>query len=494
MLARPDSTAYRIRFVRRRRVPAAALIVLSIITGTGIVAWRQALLARAEAARAERASAFLSGIVTGTNATSYDPIVRLSTTGTLAELLDSALVRMPRELADDARIRARLYTAIGANVVTQSRFALARRVLDSARVLAAESFGRHSAEYARACLEGAVLRLELDGPYAADEHMADAREAVAHLPANHELHARIALVDAARAMSLGQVRRADSLAAAVAAREEHLPPDPKSGTRGGRSILSLRAESIRMLAVSWITRDPRDYLTRARAVLALADSLGLSNTNEQMSARAAEFEALLVLGRIDEALPIQERFTADAGHFPKDSPGLEAVIARNKAYWAAMAGDTAQRRIQSARAIALMEPGAQLRVSERLLVSNTFVEDALLRGDTAAAHRISRRTVADLVSSRSPMVMSYAWLFEGQAALASGDVQGAISALHHGLDEVDQAPELGSMRPRLRRVLAQAYERAGDKARADSVRRLDPLRANVPPCTPGGEWRGCPDR
>lgn len=495
VLARPDSTAYRIRtFVRRRRAfTAAALIVLSIITGTGIVAWRQALLARAEAARAERASAFLSGIVTGTNATSYDPIVRLSTTGTLAELLDSALVRMPRELADDARIRARLYTAIGANVVTQSRFVLARQVLDSARVLAAESFGRHSAEYARACLEGATLRLELDGPYAADEHLADAREAVTHLPANHELHARIALVEAARAMSLGQVRRADSLAAAVAKREEHLRAS-RSGARGGRSILSLRAESIRMLAASWITRDPRDYLTRARAVLALADSLGLTNTNEQMSARAAEFEALLVLGRTDEARPLQERFAADAGHVPKDSPGLEAVIARNNAYWAAMAGDTAQRRIQSARAIELMEPATPLRISERLLVSNTFVEDALLRGDTAAAHRVSRRTVTELAASRSPMVMSYAWLFEGQAALASGDAPGAISALHHGLDEVNQAPELGSMRPRLRRVLAQAYERAGNIALADSVRRLDPPRANVPPCTPGGEWRGCPDR
>ncbi|HEY0929484.1 MAG TPA: serine/threonine-protein kinase [Gemmatimonas sp.] len=495
VMARPDSTAYRIRtFVRRRRAfTIAAASALVLIAGAGAVAWRQALLARAEAARAERASSFLSGIVTGTNATSYDPIVRLSTSGTLAELLDSALVRVPREFADDARIRARLYTAIGVNVMSQSRFTQARGVLDSARILAAEGFGTHSPEYARACLESAVLRLELDGPYAADTYIAAAREAVEALPPDHELRARIALVDAARAMSLGRVHYADSLAEAVVLREEQ---SGFSGTRGrtGRTILSLRAQSIRMLTSSWIHRDPREYLRRARAVLALADSLGFSNTNEQFSAWGAEFEALLVLGRTEQAMPAQSRFLAEVARMPRGSPAVSAVLARNRSFWAAVAGDTAERRVQAQSAIDLAGDGSEMRISERLLVNNSFIEDALARGDTAAAYRVARRSVADLARSRSPMVMTFAYLFEGQAALASGDYRGAVASLNRGLDEVNQAPELWSMRPRLRRVLAATYERLGDVTLADSVRRLDPPRANVPRCTPGGEWRGCPDR
>lgn len=121
------------------------------------------------------------------------------------------------------------------------------------------------------------------------------------------------------------------------------------------------------------------------------------------------------------------------------------------------------------------------------------MEDALARGDTAQARLVAHRSVVELARSRSPMVMSYAYLFDGQAALASRDFRGAIASLNRGLDEVNQAPELWSMRPRLRRVLASAYERIGDAALADSVRRLDPPRANVPPCTPGGDWRGCED-
>ena len=269
VLARPDSTAYRVRtFIRRRSALTVSVAGAFLLVGSAsVIAWQQAAAARAEAARAERATAFLSGIVTGTNATSYDPIVRLSTSGTLADLLDSVLVRVPREFADDARIRARLYTAIGANVAQRE-------------------------------------------------------------------HAR----------------------------------------QNGRTILSLRAESIRMLASSWISRDPRDYLRRARAVRVLGDSLGLTHTNEQLTATGAEFEALL----------------------------------------AAVSGDTATRREQAAIALMLADAAPLLRVSDRLLISNTFVDDALARGAVVDARRVAQRTVTDLASSRSPMVMSYAYLYAGR--------------------------------------------------------------------------------
>lgn len=487
VLARPDSTAYRVRtFIRRRSALTVSVAGAFLLVGSaGVIAWQQAAAARAEAARAERATAFLSGIVTGTNATSYDPIVRLSTSGTLADLLDSVLVRVPREFADDARIRARLYTAIGANVATQSRFGLARTVLDSAQVLAARGFGLTSAEYARACLEGAALRLELEGPYAADREIAAARRAASALPAANELHARIDLVAATRAMALGRVYEADSLAANVAQREH--------ARQNGRTILSLRAESIRMLASSWISRDPRDYLRRARAVRVLGDSLGLTHTNEQLTATGAEFEALLVLGRTEQAAVVQEEYIQAITHLARDAPWIGAAIARDRAFLAAVIGDTATRREQAAIALMLANAAPLLRVSDRLLISNTFVDDALARGAVVDARRVAQRTVTDLASSRSPMVMSYAYLYAGRAALAMGDGAGAIDLLRDGLDEVERAPDLSSMAPRLRRVMAEAYAQSGDRSRADSVRRLDPPRAAVPYCTPGGEWRGCPD-
>jgi hypothetical protein len=49
------------------------------------------------------------------------------------------------------------------------------------------------------------------------------------------------------------------------------------------------------------------------------------------------------------------------------------------------------------------------------------------------------------------------------------------------------------MKPRFRRLLAEILERTGRLADADSVRALLPPRsAPLPPCTPGGNWTGCP--
>lgn len=495
VLARPDSTLYRIKtFLRRRTALAVALAIGFLgIAMASLTAWYQASVARAEAARAEKASAFLSGIVTGANATSYDPIIRLSTPNTLAELVDSTLVRVPREFPNDDRIRARLYTAIGSNVVSQSRYALAFSILDSARILSARSFGERSAEYARACLEEANLRLTTDGPSAAAEYLASARAAIAPLPSDNDLHARLALVEASRAFLLGQFRLADSLARSVATWDTSNSrlANVKNNKPAGRTILSLRAEAMIMDNSSWRYRDPRVYLKHAKAVLLLADSLGLRNTQEQLSAWNGQFEAYLVLGRTDEALAVQANILKALADLPEDSP-LAAFLARNRSFWAAVAGDTATQRIQAQKAIAAIERGQVLPISDRVLISNTYIEDALSRGDTAAAHHVSRETVNDLVNSGSPMVMSFAYLFDGQAAVASGNPRAAIRSLQLGLAEVDKSPELWSMRPRLRRVLASAYDMLKEPAVADSIKKLDPPKAKVPPCTPGGEWKGCP--
>jgi serine/threonine-protein kinase len=485
VIARPDGTAYRLwTFVRRRRaLSAVAAVTTVLLIMSSVVTWRQSRAARAEARRAERATAFLSGLVTGSNATSYDPLVRLAPNGTVAQLLDSALVRIPREFADDERIRARLYTAIGANLVNQGRIGAALAVLDSAQRLAADGYGRTSVEYARANLEYAALRLAFDGPLATDSALRDADIVANAHPEDRELPARIDLLRAARAMQLGHIGEADSLAADVLANER----------RRARSMLSLRAEAMRMYASSWIRRDPRDYLRRARAVQRLADSLGLDGTNETEAARSAEFESLLVLGRAAEAEAvlrhIRERATAG-----NDTSALaRARYGYQRAYLAAVSGDTAARRLAAAELRASLRSQPLIGADEWLTYAGVIVDEALSRRDTAVALTEARLVHARSQRTSSPMILGFAAWYLGQAELAAQHPAEALTAITQGQRVIAQAPELESVQPLLRRVQLGALVALGRTAEADSVRASIPKRGAIPPCTPGGAWKGCPD-
>lgn len=485
VLARPDSAPYRVWSVVRRRPAlslATAAMVLAVLSAAAL-AWRQARVAAAEAGRAERATAFLSGLMTGSNATSYDPMVRLAATGTVAQLLDSALARIPREFADDRRIRARLYLAIGANLGSQWRFDRALDVLDSARVLARAGYGPASTAYARANLEWSALRLRMDGPPAALVALQEASAIAAAHPTDGELAARLALVRAEVALRLGRVREADSLAAAMLAAE---------GTRP-RSVLSLRAESIRLYAAGWIGRDPRVYLRRARGVLALADSLGFAGTDEQLNAGAAEFEALGVLGRTGEAPGALQRLQASLAGVADTTASARVFVARLRANLARAAGDTAGRRRAAADLRREVARAGRLRGEERVLSMGTLVDEALAHGDTATAVEVARGAAAALRPTQAPLWLGFVGWYLGQAELAAGRPEAALAAVRDGQRWVGFAPDLDSMLPLLRRVEVGALEVLGRRAEADSVRATVPPRGSVPPCTPGGNWNGCPD-
>lgn len=486
VLARPDTTGYRLyAFARRHRaVMASVITVCTSIVLAGSLALVQAARIRAEAARAERVASFLSGMVIGVNATGSEPVVRLTPQGTLAQLLDSALVRIPREFGNDDKIRAQVYTAIGANFASQGRAVEARRVLDSARTLALISYGARSEAYARASLEYASLVLDMDGPVAAEEAIIAAENAVGRVSRESDLPSRVKLVRASQALPLGHVRRADSLASWVSAEEARL---------GRRSQLTLRAEALRMAASSWLTRDPRDYLRRARAVRALADSLGLALANDGLRAASAEIEALLVLDRADEAGLVVNAWQDGMRAVIATTPAVSAHVAYMTAFAAAVQGDTAQRRQQIATAWALVQASDDVPLNLRLLVSNAAVDDALIRNDVGAARHIADGTANRLQRSGAPMILSYAELYLGQARLAAGDAVGAETALRAGLAWIINTPDLSSMGSRLRRPLAEALTRQGRIAEAQEVRALDPPGGVMPPCTPGGDWRGCPD-
>jgi serine/threonine-protein kinase len=486
VLARPDTTRYRLwTFVRRHRAfTLAACTVLVTLLGAAAITLRQATRIRVEAQRAERAAAFLSGMVSGTNATSSDPLVRLPPQGTLAQLLDSALLRVPRVFADDASIRARLYTAIGANLASQGRLTRARAVLDSARQLAVSTDGTISAAAARANLEYATLVIELDGPWAADDPLRTVEAWTVRGRDEADLATRLLLVRASQAQARGEMRRADSLASAIIEQERR---------SAVRSSLSVRAEAIRMAASSWLRRDPRDYLRRAREVMALADSLGFAYSNEQVRAQAAEIEALLVLGRAGPAGDVAQRWQDNLRANMSLADGVEAAIAQLQGFVAAVRGDSAARHDNAVRAWRIAQRSPDIPMSSRVLIANSAIDDALARGDVIWARAAADSSVFRLQGTRSPLVLSFAQLYAGSARLAAGDAVAAEASLRAGLAQVAMAPDLASMGPRLRRPLAEALRRQKRTAEADSVARLDPPRASVPKCTPGGDWRGCPD-
>jgi serine/threonine-protein kinase len=486
VLAQQDSVGYRAwAFTRRHRtlVFGTATVVLTTL-GFSVLSLQQARSLRREAARTERAANFMAGIMSGTSTVSQDPVLRVGPAGTLGQLLDSAVTRVPRQFPDDDRIRARLYTAFGANYASQSRYTRAHAVLDSARVLARRAYGPTSDEYARACLEYAMLEITFHGADAANEAVDAATQSEGLKNSSSTLSTQYLLLRAVQALNRGQMRAADSLAALVA--------DVERRARGLTQIVA-SAERVRMATSSWITRDPRAYLKWARTVEAVTDTLGMQNSRERDEAADAAIESMLVLGRADSA---QARTQLQVERLRRNF-GSQATVqvwaAKSGALLASLRGDTATRRVQLALARAIVDSASEFPPTFRVVLNSGYVDDAIARKDYAAALSMALTTRNAVLPTRSALHLSFAYLYSGTAYLAAGNAAAAESELRAGLAVIAGVPDLASMGPRMRRPLAEALALLGRNAEADSVRRLDPPRGVKPPCTPGGKWVGCPD-
>lgn len=485
VIARKAGRAYRVwSLIRRRQALTMALLsVFTVLVVSATVTWRQARAARSEALRAEKSTAFLSGLVTGYNATSYDPLVRVGPTGSVAQLLDSMLIRIPGEFSNDPRTRARLYTAIGSNLVTQGRMERALEVLDSAQMLAAAGYGRSSVEYARARLEQSSLGLGISGPPAAVETLNEVRSIVAQNPEDHELRSRFLLLQSAYAMQLGHVREADSLAKIVLHSSEGQP----------RNILTLRAEGMRLYTASWLTRDPREYLRRATAIDALTDSLGLTGIKEQINAVSGSFEALTVLGRSEHAGLMLERLqvlTAGAAA----QTGVDTVtMANNQAALARLTGDTAAERAAVGEAMRKLDEGSVLEPEGWLKVLESYVNISLANGTAVEAVPVAQRYLKRLQTTESPLILGLTSWHVARIELAAGNPDAALEVVKSGEQWIAGAPDLVSVLPLLARVRIAALTQLGRIQEADSVRAAWRPAGSYPPCTPGGNWKGCPD-
>jgi len=486
VLARQGTVGYRMwAFTRRHRslVFGTSFVLLTAVA-VSLLSLRQARDLRFEAARAERAANFMAGIMNGTSTVSQDQFISMGPAGTVGQLLDSAVTLVSREFAEDERIRARLYTAFGANYASQSRYASAHAVLDSARLLAKRAYGPTSDEYARACIEYATLELTFHGAEAADEAIDAAMKGEGMQESNSVLGAQIVLLRATQALLRGQLRAADSLAAHVVEIERR--------TRGLTRTVAA-AENVRMITTSWLTRDPRAYLRKARRIERITDSLDMRVSKERDGAADAVIESMLVLGRADSAETLTRLQTERLQRTFGAQPWVQVWAAKSAALLASLRRDTVARRLELAKGRAIVDTLVEFPLDLRVVFSNEYVDDALARKNFEAALRMAIATRDAVLPTQSPYLLSFAYLFTGTAYLAGGDAAAAESELRAGLARIAPTPDLASMGPRLRRALADAFTKQGKLAAADSVRRLDPPRGSMPPCTPGGKWVGCPD-
>jgi hypothetical protein len=289
---------------------------------------------------------------------------------------------------------------------------------------------------------------------------------------------------AAHLMSMGRFRETDSIARIVLELDHRHGPSTSTSAKAQRLITG---------SSSWLRRDPREYLRRARALIALTDSLGLQLTEERTFALSAELEALIVLGRIDEAA---RRVQADSGRREAafgPQPLLASHVASNEATIAGVLGDTARRRVKIARAMQLLHQAEKVPPSDMLVIADAFIDDALARGANDDAVRVALASREMMLQAGSPLYIAFSQMYAGRALLSAHDAMAAEQAFRAGIEVLDNSPDLRSMIPRLRRPLVQALTAQGRTAEADSIRKLDPPIAAVARCTPGGDWRGCPD-
>jgi eukaryotic-like serine/threonine-protein kinase len=487
VLARPDTWGYRLSaFTRRRRalVTGVAVLLLAAVT-IGSITWRQQRANQRELARSERVSQFMARLIAGPDPSASDPIVRIGPRGTVAQLLDGAIARVPREFADDPRSRARLYTAIGVNYRAQGRLQEAAQVLDSAVSLSRHSYGPDSEPFASASLELAAVQFTRGGPAAARATLNDAFIALrGHERERAGLYASALLALGYSRKAEGAVREADSLARRALEIER---------SRTAQStITTARAELLIAATESWLTRDPRAYVRRCARVAALTDSLGARLSAERLGAVLCQVDGLLTLGRREQADSLLRELTpsyeAAYGTETLEMASLHAQAANV----AAARGDVAMQRALSLRAQRILEAVADSPAESVVAVTMVLVE--LLRADGAMdeALRLATWALSRSVPQEVAVATIFANLTLATTQIARGEFARAEQALRTGLAAFPATGDLDSMKPFLVRQLATVATRTGRLAEADSLQGLlPPPRAPAPDCTPGGRWLGC---
>jgi serine/threonine-protein kinase len=221
--ARPASLGYRTaRFVRRHAlaVAAAAAVVVAVLGGAGAALW-QARLARAEQARAEEVTAFITGIFRDA-----DPYLGDGKALTAVDLLKQAATRLDSSLAGRPELRYDLSWLLGSSLASLQAYKDADPILHEVEAMARARFGESDPRTLRAQVGLAGLYRSQGKLDAMDTLLVRVLRTLRAQPAPAMPILVGALIDSAHlaidrgqgAAAIAPVREADSLARTV------LPP------------------------------------------------------------------------------------------------------------------------------------------------------------------------------------------------------------------------------------------------------------------------------
>jgi serine/threonine protein kinase len=150
VLARPDSWAYRLsRLVRRRKLAVSAgAAVAVVLVGATLYSLRQAQFARAEQKRAEQVEQFIASLLTDTQS---------AETLTAVGLLTQARARIRDEFADQPHTQVRLLTIVSRSLIGFSEYDAADEALEAALSISRSHSGESDPYRRQASLQRLTL-------------------------------------------------------------------------------------------------------------------------------------------------------------------------------------------------------------------------------------------------------------------------------------------------------------------------------------------------
>ncbi|MBL8960166.1 MAG: protein kinase [Gemmatimonadetes bacterium] len=383
VIARADTLGYRTRkFVRRQRALVAGVsVAFAAVTLGAVASLRQAQRATAEAARSERFAGFLQTVLGSSDAFLEGTAISLGPTASVAELLDSAATRVPREFADDPRIRARLYGTIGSAFLSRSRMAEATFLLDSAATLANATYGPASPQRVTALLDGAESLLHRNRFREAEQRV---QTALAALESSGQrgtpLHVRAQLELASQAYVQADLRRVDSLVRLALSADSALDRAPTIV----RASLLNRLGSIQALTVG-VTESEKTL----RHALKTHESARASFTVEQADILNNLASSIMAQGRWAEADSICQRGAASTIRTFGPASREAAIFDVCTGSFALMRGDTAVARQRIMRALRIADSVPEVFLTHRLRPREALIGLESAVGRWAAADSIA---------------------------------------------------------------------------------------------------------
>jgi eukaryotic-like serine/threonine-protein kinase len=460
--AQPDSTVYRARkFLLRNQVAAAAtaVVVLALVTGSGIALW-QARIARAEQLHAEEVKNFVTSVFRYA-----DPFFGGSSTSTTVDLLKQAAARIDEIAATQPRTRVEILALLGQNLVVLGDAKAAFGPIDRA----VEEARRHLADDDPVAIKARLARLQaLRFRGDADQMRREADELVPLLRRAGDPQALVMGLKnrAHAAIDQGQyaVAEANSGEALALARVAYGPDDP----------ITLQVAMLHAMTLLFGEPRPTQALAAAEEAMALALKVFASDPAhpEVSDARHLLGRALNAAGQSARAVEILERAVADTQR-------VVGAEHRKLAFMYNTLG-IAQRRA-GLLPQALASADAAVGIASRHFAPDTWTYAAALgqRGTTRLAARQTMAAQSDLAAAadvarrrqgeRHPATLNFSHLLAraraeaGEPQASAEELQALITRFDHVSDELP-APAWHS--------LGIAQRLAGDHGAAiDSQRR-----------------------